>query len=94
MTKKKAVKKQDDLTGKIVQLTKDQGFILSQIIDKCYSLEFGMGEFANRLRLKKQQLWETIFDFRPELENYHCKYNGERNEVTAVALDRKKGDKK
>ena len=87
---KKTKKKDKDLTGTTITFTELQATYLKVHVTKRQNAE-DMLEVAGEIITKARKLlWENIFDFCPELKNYHCNYNSETGEVNIVGKRRKK----
>lgn len=82
---KKKQKQEIDLSGTTVQITELQRKFLFIVIEQRVSAQTGLDYFARALKKAKADLFETLFDFRPDLKNYHFKYNSYTGEVEVLA---------
>lgn len=83
-------KKKDDLTGKVIKLTKVEKDFLKTFIDARQALEFILEHTAERIQAARKKLWDVILDFYPELKDYYSKYNSVKGEITVVGKETKK----
>jgi len=83
MTKKK--KKQEiDLSDTIVQVAELQRKFLFALVERQETAQAGLTAFARLLKEAKNDMFEVLFDFHPELKNYHFSYNAKKGEATIL----------
>jgi len=81
MAAKKTIKKEIDLSGTSRQLSEPERRFLVNFREDRIAAEAGLSHFSRALNDARKKIWETLFEFHPDLENYHTNYNFETGKV-------------
>ena len=83
-------KKSKNLVGTIITLTELQKNYLQAHVDKRCSAESILEVAGEIITKARALLWEHLFDFHPEIKDYHCNYDSKTGEMDIIGKRRKK----
>lgn len=88
MGKKKAEKK--EIVGTTIKMTELEKKFLKNFAEQRENAEQAFETASRNIRRSIKNLWDSIGDFYPELENYHSTYNALTGELNVIGKKRKK----
>ena len=88
MGKKKAEKK--EIIGTTIKMTELEKKFLNNFVEQRANAEQAFETASRNIRISIKNLWDSIDDFYPELENYRSIYNSLTGELEVIGKKRKK----
>ena len=79
------MKKQKDLSGTVIELTKSQKEFVKEANDRRWFARVAFEEASKFIAKSSDDFWKAIYNFYPELKKYRFNLNAETGEISIVS---------